>query len=145
MSLRFRVVDYKSSIPAVQKFGEKLTKIEFVGHIENLGPGGVLFTASEQSFPINENVDGFGKTKAAVFAGEILEAGNILDLRIDLPDEAKPVECMAKILRVVRVAEAVALESRFNYHVAGLFLVIHSVDRSRLEKFCSQQGSDETI
>lgn len=55
--------------------------------------------------------------------------GAFIELSIELPDEEKPVECLAK---VVRIEER---EENKNYDVAACFLDITSAQRARIDKY----------
>jgi hypothetical protein len=52
-----------------------------------------------------------------------------VELKIELPTEEKPIECLARIVREEEV------EADKTYDVAACFLDLTSADRSRLEKF----------
>jgi type II secretory ATPase GspE/PulE/Tfp pilus assembly ATPase PilB-like protein len=131
----FRVVESHGKSPVVQKNKEKLSEIELEGSTENISAGGILLKILDQTLPM-------GAVPGAVLTiGEILEAGSVLFLKIKLSDGEKSVECMAKALRVIRSG----LQGE-HLAVATLFLVINSIDRTRLEKFCqAHQASDEKV
>ena len=59
-------------------------------------------------------------------------------MKIILPDEEKPVSCMAmaKILRVAHLSEAAGDSKEPFCRVGATFLAIDSEDRNRLMKFC---------
>jgi len=131
----FRVVESHGKSPVVQKNKEKLAEVELEGSTENISAGGILLKVLDQTLP-SEAVPG-----AVLTIGEILEAGSVLCLKINLSDGEKSVECMAKALRVIR-----SETKEKQLAVATLFLVINSIDRTRLEKFCqTHQASDETV
>lgn len=73
---------------------------------KNISAGGLLFAAFDP-FPI----------------------GSFIELSIELPDEEKPVECLAK---VVRIEEK---EENKGYNVAACFLDITSAQRARIDKY----------
>ena len=128
----FRVVESHGKSPVVQKYKEKLAEVELEGSTENLSAGGIRLKILDQTLPS-------GAVPGAVLTvGDVLEAGSVLCLKINLSDGEKSVECMAKALRVIRSG----LQGE-QLAVATLFLVINSVDRKRLEKFCqTHQGSE---
>jgi len=77
---------------------------------KNISAGGLLFVA-------NDNIN----------------TGAIVELKLELPDGNKPIECLAK---VVRVEEK---EPRTRYEIAGRFLDITGGDRARLDKFVESE------
>ncbi len=131
----FRVVESHGKSPVIQKNKEGLAEVELEGATENISAGGILLKILDRPLPP-------GAVPGEVLTiGEILEAGSVLCLKINLSDGEKTVECMAKALRVIRSGI-----SGDQLAVATLFLVINSVDRTRLEKFCqAHQVSDETV
>ena len=128
----FRVVDYKGTIPSIQKEKDRLAQLEFSGQVADLSAGGFLFSVVDQRMSSEEKMGG----NVAFSLGEVLEAGSVLDVKIDLPDKEEPVECMAKILRVMRSRETFGSVQETVFYSGALFLAITSVDRNRLEKFC---------
>ena len=138
----YRIVHYKGTLPKVQKLKDKLAVVDFEGFTENVSAGGVLFKIYDQKLP--QEVTG----AAQVTVGETLEGGEILDFLIHLPDQENPVECVVKVLRVIRSQEIKIplVKADKLLSVATLFLAIDSIDRSRLEKFCqSHQAPDDTV
>ncbi len=121
----FRIIESHAKSPLVQKYKEKLAEIPLAGSTENISAGGILLKIFDQPLPAGV-IPG-----AALKIGEVLEAGSVLLLRIGLSDGVKPVECMAKALRISRLGL-----SGEELSVATLFLVLNSIDRARLEKFC---------
>jgi len=86
---------------------------ELVGLSKNISAGGILFSAAEN-----------------------LPKATILDLLIELPDEAA-VQCLA---RVVRCSERVANKE---YEVAVCFLDLPNADRSRLNRYVLRNEEKE--
>ncbi|MBN1872376.1 MAG: Flp pilus assembly complex ATPase component TadA [Candidatus Omnitrophica bacterium] len=64
---------------------------------------------------------------------EPIKTGSIVELRLELPDGKKPVECLAK---VVRVEER---EPNLSYDIAVCFLDITGSSRVRLDKFVASE------
>ena len=62
-------------------------------------------------------------------SAEALPVDSILELTIELPDGEKPIECLAKVLRVEDV------EKEKNYNIAVCFLDITSSGRARMNKY----------
>jgi type II secretory ATPase GspE/PulE/Tfp pilus assembly ATPase PilB-like protein len=60
---------------------------------------------------------------------ELLPVGALLELKIELPDDKKPIECLGRILRVEEK------EVNKTYDIAVCFLGIASADRSRLNRY----------
>jgi c-di-GMP-binding flagellar brake protein YcgR len=83
---------------------------ENVSPTKNISAGGVLFSSSE-SFP----------------------PGSILQLEMELPDEDKPLECLA---RVVRVDEA---EPGRLYSIAVCFLDMSNKDRAKIDRYIRKE------
>ncbi|MEI6631292.1 MAG: PilZ domain-containing protein, partial [bacterium] len=67
-------------------------------------------------------------------SNEPLDIGSILEMKIELPDNEEPIECLA---RVVRIDEAGDVNS---YNVAVCFLDITGAQRSRLNKYIKTEG-----
>ncbi|HAJ57355.1 MAG TPA: hypothetical protein DCL35_06260 [Candidatus Omnitrophica bacterium] len=63
------------------------------------------------------------------FAGETINVGGIVELKLELPDSQEPVSCLAKVVRVEEIEEGK------KYHIAIQFLDITSSDRMRVDKF----------
>jgi len=81
--------------------------------------------AAEQ-FSVTKNISASG---LLFVANEPLTIGSILELNIELPDAEKPIECLARVLRVEEVQEERA------YDIAVCFLDITSAQRARLDKY----------
>ena len=79
---------------------------------KNISAGGLLFVSSEP-----------------------LTVGSILELKIELPNLDKPIECLAKVLRIEE------LEEKKNYNVVVNFLDITSAQRTKLDKYVESEGS----
>ncbi len=138
----YRIVHYKGNQPKVQKLKDKLAVVDFEGYTENVSAGGILFKIYDQKLP--PEVTG----SAQVTVGETLEGGEILDFLVHLPDQENPVECVVKVLRVMRSQEIKIplVKADRLLSVATLFLAIDSSDRSRLEKFCqTHQAPDDAV
>lgn len=138
----YRIVHYKGSLAKVQEIKNKLAVVDFEGFTENISAGGVLFKIYDQLLP--SEVAG----AASITVGETLEGGEILDFLIHLPDQDRPIECVVKVLRIVRSQEIKIplVKADRLLSVATLFLAIDSIDRSRLEKFCqTHRAPDDTI
>jgi len=82
------------------------------------------FTPEELS--VTKDISGGGLLFISV---EALPVDSILELTIELPDGEKPIECLAKVLRVEDVEEGK------NYHIAVCFLDITSSGRARMNKY----------
>jgi hypothetical protein len=79
---------------------------EQISYTKNISAGGLLFASKEP-----------------------LAIGSFVELQIELPDGSKPLECLA---RVVRVDE---IRPDEDYNIAVCFLGITGAQRVRLEKF----------
>lgn len=138
----YRLIHFKGNASKVQKLKDKLAVVDFEGFTENVSAGGVLFKIYDQKLPA-EVTGG-----AQVTIGETLEGGEILDFLIHLPDQDNPVECVVKVLRIVRSQEVKVplVKADKLLSVATLFLAIDSIDRSRLEKFCqTHRAPDDAV
>lgn len=82
------------------------------------------FTPEELS--VTKDISGAGLLFVSV---EALPVDSILELTIELPDGEKPIECLAKVLRVEDV------EKEKNYNIAVCFLDITSSGRARMNKY----------
>ncbi|MBU9889672.1 MAG: Flp pilus assembly complex ATPase component TadA [Candidatus Omnitrophica bacterium] len=138
----YRLVHYKGSSAKIQKLKDKLATFDFEGFTENLSAGGVLFKIYDQK--LSPEITG----STALTIGETLEGGEILDFLIHLPDQDNPVECVVKVLRIVRSQQVKVplVKADRLLSVATLFLAIDSVDRTRLERFCqTHRAPDDAI
>jgi type II secretion system protein E len=94
--------------------GEQLAKkgvpLESFTVTKNLSAGGLVF-ASESSVPL----------------------GSIVELKIELPDTAAPVECLTRVMRVEETEPGKA------YDVAVCFLDLSGADRKKLDQFVSEE------
>ena len=94
----------------VFKSQEEITKrgitVEQLSVTKNISAGGLLFISKDN-----------------------LPAGSILDLKIELPDDEKPIECLARVVRV----EETGRDN--NFDIAVCFLDITSAQRVRLDRF----------
>ncbi|MFC1699428.1 PilZ domain-containing protein [Candidatus Omnitrophota bacterium] len=82
---------------------------EYTRNTQDIGAGGLLF--------ISETV---------------LPVGTVLEVRIDLPDAKRPIQCLCRVLRV----EEVVVNKIFE--LAVCFLDIAGADRNRLNKYIEQ-------
>ncbi len=89
-------------------------KPEQISITKNISAGGLLFVA-DRSLP----------------------AGALLDVRIELPDAGKPVECLARVIRVDENKQG------HFYNVAVCFLDITSSDRARVGKYVQEELTGE--
>ena len=139
----YRVIEFRGRSPRDEAIKKRIIQFEFGGVIENICPGGIFFMTPDRSL---EKSTVPAQHEMWKFLDDALEAGNVLELKINLPDRESPVECMARILRVMHSAEGKKNDEDPSYSVAMMFLAINSVDRNSLEKFCQAQAvSDETI
>jgi hypothetical protein len=78
---------------------------EHLSVTENISAGGVLF-----------------------YLDEPLPVGSILELKLELPSESDPIECLARVVRIEMTAEK-------GYLIAVCFLDLSGAERSRLNKY----------
>ena len=121
-------------MPLTQPAKAKLTTLEFQGHARDISAGGIYFSVLDQKVSWGQ----LGDSEGEFSLGQALESGSILEMRIILPDEEKPVVCMAmaKILRVAHLSETSGSAKEPFCRVGAAFLSIDSEDRHRLMKFC---------
>lgn len=100
VNLRFRVFKSKKELLERGLIPEQLTVTK------NISAGGILF-----------------------FSEEPLAAGSILELKIELPDNEEPIQCLARIIR------AEETEKENIYNLAACFLDITGAERARLDRF----------
>ena len=106
--ITFRVLEETEAAPAQNQ--------EFMsqqGLTQDLSAGGVAF-CSEQA----------------------AKAGDVLEMRINLDDRKPDIECIAKVLRAVNVADESKKDNKQIFKIAACFMAIHSRDRLRIEEFC---------
>lgn len=81
-----------------------------------------------ERFSVTKNVSAGG----LLFVSNIsLPVGSILEMKLELPDAEPPMQCMARIVRIVEV------EPDKSYNIGVYFLDIKSADRSRIKKYIS--------
>lgn len=100
INLRYKV--FKSQ----EELVKGVSKPEQVSVTDNISAGGLLF-----------------------FSDKPLQLGSILELKIELPDNEGPVECLGRIIRIEEV------EPDKEYNIAVCFLDIASAERVRLNKY----------
>jgi len=99
-------VRYKVFDPKAKGKEDKAYTPELAAITKDMSAGGVRFNSPEH-----------------------LEVGTIVDLNLELPDEEKSIQCLA---RVVRVEEIVANK---NYDIAVCFLDLPNAERARLNRY----------
>lgn len=109
VSVKFRVVDPHT----VAKGGIRTEEWEHLGKTQDVSARGVAFITREP-----------------------VQVGLILEIRIDLPDGQKPIQCIGRVVRVTRMVDPSPPEPQFVFKVAISYLAIPSDDRMRLEHFC---------
>ena len=67
---------------------------------------------------------------------ELLPIGAIAELNIELPDGGKPIECLARIVRIEEI------EPEKTYDTAACFLDIASAQRARLNKYIESEQEE---
>jgi type II secretory ATPase GspE/PulE/Tfp pilus assembly ATPase PilB-like protein len=82
---------------------------ELIGLTKNISAGGLLLNSSEQ-----------------------IAKGTILDVNMEMPDDERNIECLA---RVIRCTEVVAKK---NYEIAICFLDLTNSERSRLSRYINR-------
>ena len=87
---------------------------------------------------ISANVIGF-------LAEEKLMPGEVLDLRIRIPDGGDEIECIGRVVRVNHESTLANFSSVTVNMVVLTFLAIPSPARSRLERFCKANPADEPV
>ncbi|PIQ86877.1 MAG: hypothetical protein COV74_03330 [Candidatus Omnitrophica bacterium CG11_big_fil_rev_8_21_14_0_20_45_26] len=92
---------------------EKLSHPYGRGVTENISAGGISFLTRDP-----------------------IKAGSILELKLEMPDQLDPIQCLGRTLRVMKVLDWVGDAGGYRYKLAVLFLAINSVDRTRIENFC---------
>jgi c-di-GMP-binding flagellar brake protein YcgR len=94
----------------VFKTQEEITKRgispEALSVTKNISAGGILFISKDN-----------------------LAVGSILEVKIELPDDEKPIECLARVVRVEDTGQD------NNFDIALCFLDITSAQRARLDRF----------
>lgn len=83
-----------------------------------------------ENFSVTKNLSAGG---LVFVAGESIPIGSIVELKIEIPTEKKPIECLA---RVVRVDE---LQENKSYDIAVCFLDLSGQDRAKLDEFVQEE------
>ncbi len=130
----YRLIDYQGNEEKVKKMKKYFESSTFDANTENISAGGVLCISPNWRIG---GVPAFGASEVSV--GEVLKPAALLELKINIPDGGQPVECMGKILHVMRLVETVSGDSKFTYRMGVCFLSINTVDRFRIEKFCKSK------
>lgn len=140
----FRVIEYRGALPNREDLQEKLSTIELKGLMINISPGGVLFGISD---PPSISTPNFSSSQEKSFPLEtILEAGNIVELCIALPDQEEAVSCTGKLLRIVKKTTTDETTTKDIYHIAVMFMEMSRENHKRIEMFGqSRFASDEAI
>jgi hypothetical protein len=138
----FRVIDYHGANPVIRAAQSKLATLEFEGHSCDISAGGVYFSIPDQRVLNNTGVPG----DASFSLADAIESGNVLEIKILLPNGEKPVKCMAKKLRFSKSSEMVGGKEESFCRVGVSFLSLDSEDRCRLLKFLEKdRNSNETV
>lgn len=132
MPVQFKIVNYEGTKSGILKFKKELEQTLYDCESEDISAGGMLLRCPDAPLVKPE------VAKTEMKLGDALDVGMIIDLSIQLPDQGKPILCVAKILRMKRSLVMVRDTSRFVFHLSLLFLVIDSMDRLRIEKFCQE-------
>ncbi len=103
LSIRFRIMKHSKDKGL---YGRKKISPECLAATKNISAGGLLFVSNEAP-----------------------PANSIIEVKIDGPGRDDPVECLAKVVRVVTIEEGKI------YNVAVSFLDISSKDRAYLDKY----------
>ncbi|MFH1045539.1 MAG: ATPase, T2SS/T4P/T4SS family [Candidatus Omnitrophota bacterium] len=85
---------------------------------------------AEERACVSENVSAGG---LVFLSAEPLFLGTVLEIKIDLPAEDKPIQCLCRVLRV----EEIIIDR--SYDVAVCFLDISGAERTRFNKFVQDQ------
>ncbi|MFA5356744.1 MAG: ATPase, T2SS/T4P/T4SS family [Candidatus Omnitrophota bacterium] len=83
---------------------------EHLSVTKNISAGGVLF-----------------------FLDEPIAVGSILDLKLELPDAAEPIECLVRVVRSDMLGDK-------NYDIAVCFLSLSGSERARLDRYVENYG-----
>lgn len=84
-------------------------------------------------------IDDLSASGIAFLTANPLNQGVLLELRIELPDGDRPIQCIGRIIRVERLLKSFPTGAEFFNRIAITFLAIPSGDRSRIENFCKTQ------
>ena len=104
INLRYKV------IKSQEELAKRGLDAEHISVTKNISAGGILFIANE-----------------------LLPLGTILELKIELPGGEKPVECLARVVRM----EEVELEKV--YYIGACFLDLTGADRARLDRYVEKE------
>ncbi|MFH1782620.1 MAG: ATPase, T2SS/T4P/T4SS family [Candidatus Omnitrophota bacterium] len=84
-----------------------------------------------EEFSVTRNISAGG----LVFAATVpIDMGAMLEIKIEMPDEEKPIECLSKVVRVEEIKEDKI------YEIAVCFLDIKSGERVKLNKYIKEEG-----
>lgn len=108
INIRYKIFRSPEELGKLAKRGLMPQELEAV--TKNISAGGLLFSVDKALLP-----------------------GSILDLRIELPRGDRPIECLARILRVKEI------EMDKEYDIAVCFLDLTSADRARLDKYVKEE------
>ncbi|MBU1086229.1 MAG: Flp pilus assembly complex ATPase component TadA [Candidatus Omnitrophica bacterium] len=85
---------------------------ELIGVTKNISAGGILLNSSEQ-----------------------ISKGTILDVKMEMPNNERQIECLAKVIRCTEFVQ------NKNYEIAICFLDLASAERSRLNRYINNVSS----
>lgn len=68
------------------------------------------------------------------------QPGETVDVRITLPGQEEEIQCVGRIMRVIKTVDRKLPTGGFVYQLGITFLAINSTDRSKIEKFCKSQS-----
>ena len=69
-----------------------------------------------------------------------ISPGTALDLRIRLPGESAEIQCISRVVRILKTLDTMRPAGKFLYQLGATFLAINSTDRRKLETFCSERS-----
>ena len=86
---------------------------------------------SKEYFVITKDISAGG---LSFISPKPIPANTILEIKIELLNSDKPVECIAKVLRAIKLQES----GEEFYNISVLFLDLSSADRERLMKYVTK-------
>ncbi|MBI4430400.1 MAG: Flp pilus assembly complex ATPase component TadA [Candidatus Omnitrophica bacterium] len=84
-----------------------------------------------EQFSVTKNVSAGG---LVFISADSMTIGSIVEIKIELPGEKAPIECIARVVRVDQKDEESA------YDVAVCFLDLSSADRGKLDQYVNEEG-----
>ncbi len=83
--------------------------------------------------------DNMSASGVVLISDDTIKMGDVLEIKMEMPDGGKPIQCIARVVRVTYIEKEGRMVDAFSQKIAVTYLAINSVDRLRIENFCMKQ------